>query len=760
MPDLYFAKAFDRAAREPTEPVLVDSADFTTHGIVIGMTGSGKTGLSVGIIEEMLSAKVPVIVIDPKGDMTNLALSFERLAPEQFLPWVDAGNAQREGKSPEQAAAEAAELWVSGLGDWGIDQAKVAAYAAGKTVRILTPGSAAGISINLIDSMSPPDDDYEANQEEYRDEIDSIVTALLSLIGVKSDPVSGREYILLFSLIENAWRNRQGLNLEALIGQVGQPPIEKVGALPLEMFYPQKDRTALMLALNNLLASPPFEAWRKGVAIDIDAWLQPVDGKTPANVVYTAHLNDDERLLITALLLNKIVSWMRRQPGTSELRCLVYMDEIFGYFPPTMNPPTKKPLLTLLKQARAYGVGVLLATQNPVDLDYRGLANMGFWAIGRLQTTQDQERVKEGIEAALAEAGGGFDFDSMIAGVQKRVFLMHDIHRKAPELIHSRFAMSYLRGPVTLDEVRRLAGDIPAAAATPTPVPAAAPPPAATRAPVDPAPADPPPAAPTINAPPLAGGLKARFLRQAGGTTAYPVLFVKASATVKNGGTSSPLTKSLGFAIGAEMSPEEVLAARPALIDDSQIADAMPAGLDFAPIPAWLHGDDDAPLRKAVKALLDEAMTTSVLYDPVTRTTADAAETPEAFALRLRALPEVSSKRASIESKIAQKQADLAARRAEESSRQMGKWADLGSSIIGGILGGRRRSAGSILRKAGSTRSSRGASTIARLESEIASLAAQLDQTGNVDPARFEFRAIKPAKSAVNVLRQEILWVY
>ncbi len=756
MADLYVGKLFDAATKAPGEPFVLDSADFTTHGLVIGMTGSGKTGFSVGIIEEVLRARIPVIVIDPKGDMTNLALAFDRLAPEQFAPWVDADQAIREGKTPAEAAEEVAAAWNKGLADWQITAERVAEYAAGRVVRILTPGSSAGIGVNLIDSMAAPGIDFESNEEELRDEIDSIVTALLGLIKIKSDPVSGREYILLFTLIESAWRHDQGLKLEALIGQVATPPIEKVGALPLEAFYPQKERTELMLALNNLLASPPFEAWRQGEPVDIGAWLQPRDGKTPVNIVYTAHLNDDERTLITALVLNKIVTWMRRQPGTSELRCLVYMDEIFGYFPPTMNPPTKKPLLTMLKQGRAFGVGVLLATQNPVDLDYRGLANMGFWAIGRLQTTQDQDRVKQGIEAALADAGGGFDFDSMIAGVQKRVFLVHDVHRKAPSLVHSRFAMSYLRGPITLDEIRRLQPDTPAAG---TPV-------AATR--VDAAPADDPPAAAPRAAPAttMAGAgppilpapLKARFLRQDGGTDAYPLLFVKASARYKIGGTSTESTRSLAFPIGASMAPGEVMAGQPAMIDEAAVGDTPPQGVRYAEMPSWLQVDGAKAIEKVLKDRLDDRLTISVLYDPATRTIGDADDTPEALARRIEASPEVRSKRDAIEAKINQKQAELAGRREDENNRRASKWADIGGSLLGGLLGGRKRSVGSILRKA-STSSSSGAS-IARLESQIASLANQLGEIGGVDPSRFEFRDVKPAAGDVSVIRYDILWVY
>ncbi|MBK7330011.1 MAG: DUF853 family protein [Dehalococcoidia bacterium] len=341
MADLYIGKKFNAADKSLGDRFFLDSGDLTTHGIVIGMTGSGKTGFSIGIIEELLKAKVPVIVIDPKGDMGNLALAFDRLAPEQFEPWIDRDEAAREGKSVGDMAKAAAETWAKGLHDWGIEAPDVAAYAAGRRIRMYTPGATAGIPINLIDSLAAPGMDFEQNEEELRDEIDSIVTALLGLVKIAADPVSSREYIYLFSLIENAWRNNQDLDLHSLIAQVANPPIQKVGALAVDAFYPQKDRDGLMFALNNLVASPPFEVWRQGQPIDIESWVRSADGRPQLSIVYTAHLEDEQRIFVTALILNKLKTWMRKQPGTSELRLLFYMDEIFGYFPPSANPRRK-----------------------------------------------------------------------------------------------------------------------------------------------------------------------------------------------------------------------------------------------------------------------------------------------------------------------------------------------------------------------------------------------------------------------------------
>ncbi len=773
---LYLGKAFDPTTKTMGEPFLVDPADFTTHGIVIGMTGSGKTGLSMGVVEEVLKAGIPVIVIDPKGDMTNVALTFDRLAPEQFLPWVDGDQAAREGKTREQMAEETAGVWAKGLGEWGIAPADVKIYVAGHTLRILTPGSSAGIPVNLIESLEAPGVDFETEEEELRGEIDAIVTALLSLVQIKSDPISGREYILLFTLIEDAWRRGQDLHLESLIGLVGNPPVDTVGALPLETFYPGSQRKELMLALNNLLASPPFEAWREGERIDIERWVRGVDGKPAVTVVYTAHLDDEQRVMVTALLLNKIVTWMRRQPGTGKLRCLVYMDEIFGYFPPVANPPTKKPLLTLLKQARAYGVGVLLATQNPVDLDYRGLANIGFWAIGRLQTTQDQDRVKEGVQGALEDAGSTFDFDSMIAGVQKRVFLVHDVHRPAPALIHSRWAMSYLRGPLTLDEVRalrqvsgpavddRLPGARPATTETVASEPAERPgiaggagltSDASSAVAVDAG------AVGLVVAPPLSAPLQPRFARVQGGGLATPYLFVKAAARLKiDGAPTEEETHEMAFRLPDGASLSEVIESEPMALGEGLLEDTAPPGVRYEGLPSFLAAYGVESIERALRERIDDRLAIEILYDPVVRQSSHPGEDAGAFVARIAAMPAVQSRRRDLETRLAKKRAEIEAKRQQMANRRLGKWADLGTSILSGILGGRRRRPrlGSIL---GRPRSEQGDLVrIEGLEAEVAQLEAEVAEVSRVDPSRFEWREVKPAKGDVALLRYEIVWVY
>jgi len=758
MADLYIGKAVNPADESLGERFLLDSGDLTTHGIVIGMTGSGKTGLSIGIIEELLKARIPVIVIDPKGDMGNLALAFDRLAPEQFEPWVDRDEARRTGKSAAEVATATAAVWTNGLRDWGIEAADVAAYARGRRIRIFTPGSTAGIPLNVVDSLAAPRMPFEGNEEELRDEIDSIVTGLLSLVKIDADPMSSREYILLFSLIEAAWRAGEDLDLASLIGRVGNPPMETVGTLPLETFYPQKDRSALMFALNNLLASPPFEAWRKGEPIDIEGWIRSADGVPQLSVVYTAHLDDTERLFITSLILNKLRTWMRRQPGTGELRALFYMDEIFGYFPPTENPPTKKPLLALLKQARAYGLGVLLSTQNPVDLDYKGLANMGFWAIGRLQTEQDQNRVRQGIEAALADSSMDASFRDLIASVQKRVFLVHDIHRKAPELVHSRFAMSYLRGPLTPDEIRTLGSEIVGARGSTgsTPVPSRE---EAVRTVADaPRPAGPPP---------LPSPMRPAFLRVRGASVAEATLVVRAAVRYRAGRVASDESqRTLAFRMPPGISAAELLEQEPFDVDEVDISPVAPPDVAFLDLPAFLASSDGVKaLERALRERLDDRLTTELLYDPVTRTFASPGEDELDFAARIGSVASSSDKRRTLETRIAKLEHDIAAKGQEVKGRKMEKWMAVGTSLLTNLasLGGKSKRVrttgmGSVLTK------NRMENTAERkkdaLATQLAALRLQLDELRVPDPSRFERRLVKPAKTDVAIIKYDIVWAY
>jgi hypothetical protein len=441
------------------QTLLYNSKDLVTHAICVGMTGSGKTGLCIGLLEEAAIDGIPALVIDPKGDLANLLLTFPDLRPSDFEPWVNEDDARKKGLSPAEFAAQQAELWKNGLANWGQDGARIARLREAADFAVYTPGSDAGIPLSVMSSFDAPAESTRDDREAMRDHVASTVTGLLGLAGINADPIQSREHVLLSALMQQAWNEGQNLDLPQLIGLVQSPPLDRVGVMDLDTFYPPKDRFALAMTLNNILASPGFEAWMTGEPMDVDRLLYTSAGKPRISILSIAHLADSERMFFVSLLLNQTLAWMRKQSGTTSLRAIVYMDEIFGYFPPVANPPSKKPLLTMLKQARAFGLGVVLATQNPVDLDYKGLANTGTWFIGRLQTERDKARVLEGLEGASATAGGKFDKRAMeqtLAGLGNRVFLMNNVHEDQPVLFETRWCMSYLRGPLSRPQIRQL----------------------------------------------------------------------------------------------------------------------------------------------------------------------------------------------------------------------------------------------------------------------------------------------------------------
>lgn len=465
----YLGKAYDLAASKLRDDlILYDSKDLVTHAVCIGMTGSGKTGLCLSLLEEALIDGIPALIVDPKGDLTNLALTFPELRPQDFAPWVNEEDARRKGISADDMAAQQADVWRRGLADWGQDGERVRRLRDAAEIAIYTPGSNAGAPLAVLKSFAAPATALLADADLLGDRISATVTSLLALLGVDADPLRSREHILLSSILRAAWMHGRDLDLVALIQEIQTPPFQKVGAFDVDTFFPAQDRFALAMRLNNLLAAPGFEVWTQGDALDIGSLLYTARGKPRAAILSIAHLNDAERMFFVSLLLNETLSWIRTQSGTTSLRAILYMDEIFGYFPPVANPPSKQPLLTLLKQARAFGLGVVLATQNPVDLDYKGLANIGTWFIGRLQTERDKARVMEGLEGA--GAGGDFDrgkMEQLLAGLGSRVFLMNNVHEDAPVVFHARWAMSYLRGPLTREQIKRLKAEPTAATAAP-----------------------------------------------------------------------------------------------------------------------------------------------------------------------------------------------------------------------------------------------------------------------------------------------------
>jgi hypothetical protein len=464
----YLGRPFDLEQKKPKEGLLLyDSKDLVTHAVCVGMTGSGKTGLCITLLEEAAIDAIPAIIIDPKGDLSNLLLTFPNLTADDFKPWLN------ESEDAEQQA----QLWKDGLGKWGQDGERIRRLRDTADFRIYTPGSNAGIPVSILKSFDAPNESVRDDSELLAERINTTVTSLLGLIGITADPLRSREHILISNILNQEWANGRNLDIGGLIQQIQSPSITKVGVMDLDSFFPAQDRLELAMALNHLLASPSFASWMEGEPLDIQQLLHTSTGKPRLSIFSIAHLGDAERMFFVSLLLNQVLGWMRTQSGTTSLRAILYMDEIFGYFPPVANPPSKLPLLTLLKQGRAFGLGVVLATQNPVDLDYKGLANAGTWFIGRLQTERDKARVLEGLEGIAAGTGQAFDkqgMEQILAGLSNRIFLLNNVHDDAPEVFETRWAMSYLRGPLTRAQIKSLMDPLKSESPSPSTAPAPA----------------------------------------------------------------------------------------------------------------------------------------------------------------------------------------------------------------------------------------------------------------------------------------------
>ncbi|MCM3875018.1 MAG: DUF853 family protein [Thermoanaerobaculia bacterium] len=735
---LFLGRAVDPASgKTGMEPFLLDSADLTTHGLIVGMTGSGKTALGIVLIEELLTRGIPVLAIDPKGDLGNLLLDFPGLSPAEFAPFVD----------PSAGSPEAeAKRWADGLLGWGLGPANVKALVESRDAVIYTPGSSSGTPIDLFGSCAPPP--LEADGEDRRDVVTAWVGGLLALAGRDADPVKSRDFIFLSLCVTALWEKGTTATFESLLETAAAPPIAKVGALPLETFYPAKERQELVLAVNALLASPATSAFRDGEPLDVAAMFSagPPDradpgktgGRARLSVVSIAHLGDAERVFVVATLLARVKAWMRSLPGSPALRALVYVDEIFGFFPPSAEPPTKRPLLTLLKQARAFGVGVVLASQNPVDLDYRGLANCGCWWVGTLQTERDRKRLAEG----LVEAGGK-DASALLSKTRKRVFLLHDVHRGEPALVETRWAMSYLRGPMTKADLAKLR-DVSGVKAAP---------PRVEKAASDSA------------APALPSAWAARWLEKRNADIASPSLFVKYAVRYRAGTSSAPeatAAKLFPFAAG---SAAEVL--------EGEVADLWPADLDalktaaptrplrYADLPGWFGEGAVRAVEKAVRSRLPDKLATTLFRDPVTGALSGPGESAEAFASRLASGAGAAEPPAALREKLERKRRDLAAADAAEKSRSMETMASIGTAaldVLGGFLGKRKTlrvgKVGSVLTK--SRMEGTAESRVEGLKAEVAALEAKLAPP---DASRFQKVNVVPAAAHVDVLSIGIAWI-
>ncbi len=572
----YLGRPYDAETRAVRDGyVLYDSKDLVTHAVCVGMTGSGKTGLCIGLLEEAAIDGIPAIVIDPKGDLANLLLAFPDLSPASFQPWVNPQDAQASGLSLDAFAAREAEQWREGIARDGQDAERVRRLAEAAEFRVLTPGSQAGLPVSILRSFAAPASALIDDEELFQARVATSATSLLGLLSIDADPLTSREFVLISALLSAAWKDGRDLDLPSLIREIQTPPMTRVGVIELESFYPAKERFQLALRLNNLLASPSFAAWLAGDPLDVHSALYTPEGKPRVSIFSIAHLSDPERMFFVSLLLSETLAWARSQPGTQSLRAILFMDEIAGYFPPVREPPSKRPLLTLLKQARAHGLGVVLATQNPVDLDYKGLANTGTWFIGRMQTDQDKARVLDGLEAASNAGVDRPTLDRWISGLEKRVFLLHDVHESEPVLFKTRFTLSYLRGPLARAEIQRLMSARKSDGAAPR---ARAASPAAA------------PASPTaFSRPVLEPGIGEIFVRARGGAPKYrPMLLGRARITFTDAKHGIAVERSVVRAVELAPATRSIDWERAVAFEfGAADLDTAPSdGALFAPLPA------------------------------------------------------------------------------------------------------------------------------------------------------------------------------
>jgi len=774
----YLGRTLDPPTRAPTdELLLLESQDLCTHAVSVGMTGSGKTGLCLSLLEEAAIDGIPAIAIDPKGDISNLLLSFPALSPADFQPWVDPEEARRRGISEPELATETAARWKAGLAEHGQDGARIARLREAVDLRIYTPGSSAGLPLALLPSFRAPEG-LSDDPELFGERVASAVSALLGLVEIDADPLQSPEHILLSQILGNAWASGRSLALPDLIIEVQKPSFDKVGVFDLETFYPAKDRTKLALALNRWIAAPGASAYTSGEPLDVARMLYSPSGKPQISILSIAHLSDAQRMFFVTSVLGEVLSWVRAQRGTSSLRALLYMDEIFGYFPPTANPPSKLPMLKLLKQARAFGLGVVLATQNPVDLDYKGLANCGTWFIGRLQTERDKLRVLDGLESASSVSGGAIDrqaLDQALSGLEPRSFLLKHAKKPTPTLFQTRWTLSYLRGPLTKEEIKRLTVARPEArpaAKAPAPVSASA-------------------GAPAIVLPSSVSELY--VLGEAGGTAPRlrPALLgtVKAHYAQAKAGIDVWETVRLLAPLSSEdASPSWEEAER---LGDRKLVSSGPSGAEKAAIPAALGNEKTwTQLRAQLASHVYERAPLELGSVPGLSGLAKPGEKPSDFAARMQlALRErrdqaiqklrakVEPKHAALEARLAQTEAKVEREQAQASQQTVDAALSLGSTLLGALFGKKAVSVSNINRARSSLKSANKTlkekkdvaqaeerreelvAALAELEEQLAAEVAAISAEHDPSKLVIETLAIAPKKSDLAVVSVDLAWI-
>ncbi|MBN1558766.1 DUF87 domain-containing protein [candidate division KSB1 bacterium] len=774
----YLGKEVQGKNNELTNNLLLyESKDLTTHAVCLGMTGSGKTGLCISLLEEAAIDNIPALIIDPKGDMTNLALQFPSLTAEEFLPWINVDEASKKGMSEEAFAREQADLWAKGLADWDQSGERIRRLQDAAEVTIFTPGSTSGVPVSILKSFAAPPAQVVEDKDSYNERIASTVTSLLGLMGIDADPLQSREHILLSTILNHYWEAAKDIDLGMLIQAVQSPPVNKIGFFDLEAFYPGKERFQLAAALNSLMAAPVFQAWLQGEPLDVDQLLYTAEGKPRLAIMYIAHLSDAERMFFLSLLLNQVLAWVRRQSGTNSLRAILYFDEIFGYLPPTSNPPSKKPILTLLKQARAFGLGVVLATQNPVDLDYKALSNIGTWFIGRLQTAQDRARVLNGLSSG-AGAINVKRMDDLIAALGKRVFLLYNVHEDSPVVFHSRWAMSYLSGPLTRQQIREMRQE------------GAAHSPAEITAPMTRAQAG--------SRPMISGDIKTFFIpmrspKPPDSSLVYrPRLYAKALVHYFDGRRGIDSQEEIRLMTDIEDGPMAVQweNGQRTEINEVELRDQPEEGANFESLPAMAG---DAKSYKSWEADLKEFLYRSekmtILKSASLKMTSNPGESERDFRVRLtqqgreqrdewaeKLREKYAARMAALERRI--RTADDRLYREQEQAKQqkLQTALNVGSTVLGAFFGRKAISrstvgrAGSAMRSAG--RAKKEAGDVARAEDNLQALQAELQELQerfqedlDAGGARFDALAeeletilIRPSKSGIDVQLLCFVW--
>jgi len=801
--EFYLGKKYDIRSRQVLdEPVLYDARDLTTHAVCIGMTGSGKTGLCIDLLEEAALDGIPVVAIDPKGDLTNMLLTFPDLQPSDFLPWVNLDDARRKGLTEQAYAERTAKQWADGLTQWGQGPDRIRRLRESAEFVIFTPGSEAGIPVNVLRSLQAPAGAIAADPEAMVDRVEGTVSALLGLAGIKADPIKSREHILLSTIFQDAWQQGQDMDIAELIAAIQNPPVRAIGVFDVDTFFPPKDRFGLAMALNNIIAAPGFQSWTRGVPLSLADILATPESKPRVSIFYIAHLSDAERMFFVTLLLEEVLNWVRQQTGTTSLRAILYFDEVFGYFPPVENPPSKKPLLTLMKQARAFGFGMMLTTQNPVDLDYKVLTNAGTWLIGKLQTDRDKMRVLEGMQSAAATAGQMTDpayLDKLISSLDSRVFILHNVHANGPEVFMTRWAMSYLRGPLTKPQVKVLMDPVRdrflARAGVPSAAPTAAAPAVAGRLQAQP--------------PPVEAGITQVFLpveispqqvvADYSATAVRPLLMKTGTLRYTPMALGHALVRFVATAKGVDTQKEYCLlleppaegrgvdwqAATECTADVRKLPSYPPQEALFDPVPSSLaQAADFKALASSLQDHLYRTATLTLRYNRTLKLYSRPDESEREFAIRCQDAArrnrddEVAKSNAAYERKLDQlrdklrrEEQKLAKDEATYSGRKTEEILSVGESVVGFLLGRRStRVLSTASRKRRMTaevkaRMEQTKQTIALLQKEIAEMEQERDEAAKAITERWaaiaeqsETTEIHPRKTDVLVDLVALAW--